>query len=372
MSVAEASRWMRVALRESVRSVGRTHPNPPVGCAIVKNGALVGRGGTQAPPGPHAEVVALRQAGDAARGATLYTTLEPCNHHGRTPPCTEAIIRAGIQRVVVAVRDPHAVASGGLERLEAAGIKTLSGICSEASEHILAPFLHWARTGTPYVALKSAMTLDGKIASHTGASRWITGPVARAYVHRLRSRFGAVLTGIGTALADDPLLTTRHAHSSLQPRSSPVRIIVDSRLRLPLDSRLAQTARLSPLIVACTEGADEQAIGGLRALGAEVLALPAKGARVDPAILMRALGSRGISGILVESGGDLAFSLLESGCVNEVLYFIAPLLLGGGSAPTPLGGVGFNSPGAGTAVEDVRVRRCGADWVVRGCVARRA
>lgn len=360
--------WMRLALRESVRAVGRCHPNPPVGCVVAKNGAVVGRGHTQPPPGPHAEVVALRAAGEAAKGGTLYTTLEPCNHHGRTPPCSEAIIRAGVRRVVIAVRDPHAPAAGGLEALDAAGLDVAAGVGAAGTERVLAPFLHWARTGTPYVTLKSAMTLDGKIAAHTGVSRWITGPVARAYVHRLRQRLGAVMVGIGTALADDPLLTARREHAGRPLAAPPMRIVVDSRLRLPLDSRLVQSAGEAPLLVACVEGADEQAIGALRALGADVLPVPAREGRVDPAILMQALGARGVTGILVESGGELAFSLLESNCVQEVLYFVAPRLLGGRTAPTPLGGAGFATPAEGIAVADLSARRCGMDLILRGFV----
>jgi diaminohydroxyphosphoribosylaminopyrimidine deaminase/5-amino-6-(5-phosphoribosylamino)uracil reductase len=365
-------RWMRLAVREAVRAVGSVHPNPPVGCVVVRDGEVVGRGHTQPPPGPHAEVVALRAAGPAGRGGTLYATLEPCTHHGRTPPCTEAILAAGVSRVVVAVRDPHPAAAGGLDALRAAGMETLAGPCAASVENILAPFLHWARTGVPYVVLKSAMTLDGKTASVTGASRWISGPISRAYVHRLRRRLGAVMVGIGTVLADDPLLTVRRAHSTAPLPAPPTRIVLDSRLRLPITSRLVQSAREAPLVVACAEGADEQAMGALRALGADVLPLPAREGRPDPAILMQALGARGITGILAESGGELAFSLVETGCAQEALYFVAPRLLGGRDAPTPLGGPGYPSPDAGPRLERMTARRCGVDLVLRGMLAPRA
>jgi diaminohydroxyphosphoribosylaminopyrimidine deaminase/5-amino-6-(5-phosphoribosylamino)uracil reductase len=362
-------RWMRQALRESAGAVGYTHPNPPVGCVVVRDGAVVGRGRTQTPPGPHAEVAALRAAGEAARDATLYVTLEPCNHHGRTPPCVDAILRAGVRRVVIAVRDPHATAAGGVEALRAAGVEVTLDVGAAGAERILAPFLHWARTGTPWVLLKSAMTMDGKIASATGASRWITGPVARAYTHRLRRRLGAVMAGIGTALADDPLLDVRQTHSSRPLPPPPVRIIVDSRLRLPLTSRLVRTAGETPLIVVCAEGADVQAMGALRALGAEVLPVAPREGRPDLAIVMAALGARGISGILLEGGSELAFSVLETGCVQEVLYFIAPRLMGGRHAPTPLGGAGFASPAEAAPVAGLTVRRCGVDIVLQGRVA---
>jgi diaminohydroxyphosphoribosylaminopyrimidine deaminase/5-amino-6-(5-phosphoribosylamino)uracil reductase len=277
-----------------------------------------------------------------------------------------------VRRVVIAARDPHPAAAGGLETLRAAGLEIEAGRCASSVAPILGPFLHWARTGTPYVVLKSAMTLDGKTASVTGASRWISGPVARAYVHRLRQRLGAVMVGIGTVLADDPLLTVRHVYSAAPLAAPPTRIVLDSRLRLPITSRLVRSAGEAPLIVVCTEGADEQAMGALRALGADVLSLPAREGRPDPAILMQALGARGITGILVESGGEVAFSLVETGCAHEALYFVAPRLLGGRDAPTPLGGAGYASPDAGPRLDGITVRRCGADIILRGKLAHRA
>ena len=358
--------WMRLALRESILAIGRVAPNPPVGCVVVRGEKVVGRGHTQPPPGPHAEVMALRQAGEAARGATLYATLEPCNHHGRTPPCTDAILKAGIHRVVVAARDPHPAAAGGLETLRAAGVEVLSGVREADAERLLAPFLHWARTRTPYVVLKTAMTLDGKTASATGASRWITGPVARAYVHRLRQRLGAVMVGIGTALADDPMLDVRRAHSAKAPGPPPMRLVVDSRLRLPIASRLVRSAGEAPLLVACRADADEQKIGALRALGVEVEPIASPGRSVDIAILMAELGARGVTGILLEGGGELAFSALEAGIVNEVVTFVAPKLMGGREAKTPVEGDGFSTPAQAVALDGLAVRRCGPDFLFHG------
>jgi len=367
------ARAMRLALREAARAVGCVHPNPPVGAVVVRDGAVVGRGRTQPPPGPHAEVMALREAGEAARGADLFVTLEPCNHHGRTPPCTQAILAAGIRRVVIAVRDPNPAASGGVEALRAAGIEVAEGVCADQAERVMAPFLHWARTRTPYVVLKSAMTLDGKTASVSGASRWITGPVARAYTHRLRRRLGAVMAGIGTVLADDPMLNTRQSHSLKALPEPPLRIVVDSHLRIPVGSRLVRSAGEAPLLVACRAGADEQKMGALRALGADVVPVPpGAGCReggVDIAILMAELGARGVTGILLEGGGKLAFSALAAGCVHEAVYFVAPLLMGGREAHTPLDGEGFASPGESAPLEGLAARRCGRDIILHGRIA---
>jgi diaminohydroxyphosphoribosylaminopyrimidine deaminase/5-amino-6-(5-phosphoribosylamino)uracil reductase len=360
---------MRLALRQAARAVGTTHPNPPVGCVLVRDGVVVGAGHTQPPPGPHAEAVALSAAGDGARGATAYVTLEPCAHQGRTPPCASALIAAGVRRVVVATRDPHHVASGGIEALRAAGVATEVGVEAARAAALLEPFLHWARTGFPLVVLKYAMTLDGKTAAATGEARWITGPVARAHVHRLRERLGAVMAGIGTVLADDPLLTVRRRWSSLPAKCRPVRIVVDSRLRIPLDSRLVQTAGEAPLIVACVEGADRARAAGLAASGATVLEIAERDGRVDVARLMAELGRRDITGILLEGGGSLAWSMLEAGLVGRVCAYVAPMLLGGRDAPTPLAGRGFASPAESVALERVAVRRVGRDWRIEGNVA---
>ncbi|HEY3412431.1 MAG TPA: bifunctional diaminohydroxyphosphoribosylaminopyrimidine deaminase/5-amino-6-(5-phosphoribosylamino)uracil reductase RibD [Armatimonadota bacterium] len=360
--------WMCAAYREAVRAVGSTHPNPPVGCVIVRDGVVVGRGHTQPPPGPHAEVTSLEQAGRLARGATAYVSLEPCNHHGRTPPCASALIEAGISRVVAGVRDPNPLASGGFDSLQKAGVGTAVLDPGGRAAALLAPFLHWARTGRPYVLLKAAMTLDGKTASASGESRWITSSVARAYVHRLRARFGAVMVGVETALIDDPLLTVRHEHSSLEARSQPARIVMDSHLRLPVESRLVASAASSPLIAACGETASAERENRLREAGVVVLRVPERDGKPDFAILLAELGMRGVTGIVLEGGGELAFTALRDGCVNEVLYFIAPTLMGGRDAHTPIGGAGFASPAVSARLSDITIRRCGRDFVFRGFV----
>jgi diaminohydroxyphosphoribosylaminopyrimidine deaminase/5-amino-6-(5-phosphoribosylamino)uracil reductase len=311
-------------------------------------------------------VVALELAGALARGATAYVTLEPCSHHGRTPPCAVALVSAGVSRVVAAVRDPNPNAAGGLDVLREAGIETRLDDPGGRCAAILAPFLHWARTGLPYVVHKAAMTLDGKTASASGESKWITGPCARSYVHRLRFRLGAVIIGVGTALADDPLLTIRREYSARQAGPQPARVVVDSHLRLSPASRLVQTAGAAPLIVACCQGADREPEEALKRAGAEVLRVPEKGGRPEFAILLAGLGARGITGILLEGGGELAFSALEAGCINEVLYFVAPTLMGGRLARTPLDGAGFLSPQGAVSVGGMSIRRCGVDWVIRG------
>jgi len=362
---AEDARWMSLAAREALRALGTTHPNPAVGCVIVKGGVIIGRGHTAAPPGPHAEIVALGHATESVRGATMYVTLEPCDHHGLTPPCVGSIMSAGIKRVVVGVPDPNPLASGGMKTLTEGGIETEFVGLPDVAATALHPFLHWAETRKPYIVWKYAMTLDGKTASRTGDGRWISGPQARAWVHRLRRRLGAVMVGVGTALADDPLLTVRHTHSSRPAGPQPLRIVVDATLRLPGESALVRTAREVPLLVVCGESADPDRAHDLRSAGVELLTVAERDKRLDFAILTSALGERGVTGILLEGGGTLAFSAVEAGVVNEIACFIAPKLLGGLGAPTPLSGLGFPAPSTAPRARIVQARRCGSDWLLR-------
>lgn len=358
-------RWMSLASREAVRALGTTHPNPAVGCVIVKGGVVIGKGHTAPPKGPHAEIVALGYAASSARGATMYVTLEPCNHHGTTPPCVRSIIHAGIKRVVIGVPDPNPVAGGGSRTLEETGIETEFIGLSDTAAYALRPFLHWAETRKPYIVWKYAMTLDGKTASRTGEARWISGLCARAWVHRMRRRLGTVMVGVGTALADDPQLTVRHAHSTRPEGPQPLRIVMDTELRLPMESALVRGVRQAPLLVVCAEGADPRRADDLRSAGVDLLVVPQRDGRPDFAILTSSLGERGISGILLEGGGTLAFSALEAGAVNEIACFVSPRLLGGLGAPTPLSGAGYPSPESAPPVRIVQARRCGTDWLLR-------
>ena len=358
--------YMREALRIAEYARGRTSPNPLVGAVIVRDGAIVASGWHRAAGEPHAEIHALRMAGELARGATLYVTLEPCAHHGRTGPCAEAVIAAGLARVVIALSDPNPLVAGrGIHLLTAAGIEVTTGICEDEARRQNEIFLKWVTTKRPFVTLKTAMTLDGKIASHTGASQWITGATARARVHAYRNEYDAILVGIGTVLADDPSLTTRLEHGT---GKNPLRIVLDSEARTPLDAKLVADGA-APTIIVVSERADHRRVNLLRACGAEVVTLGAQ--RVDIAALLDYLGARDITSLFVEGGAAVNWSLLAGGSVDKVHAFIAPMLMGGETAKTPIGGTGFDSPQTALRLRDVTVEQLGADILVTGypCMA---
>jgi diaminohydroxyphosphoribosylaminopyrimidine deaminase/5-amino-6-(5-phosphoribosylamino)uracil reductase len=355
------SRALRLAM------LGRhASPNPMVGCVIVSpEGRIVGEGFHAQAGMPHAEVYALRAAGNQARGATAYVTLEPCAHYGRTPPCADALLAAGIARVVVAVRDPNPVAAGGLERVQASGVETTIGVGETRARALNAPFLKLRTTGLPWVVLKTAMTLDGKIATATGDSQWITSAISRRAVHRqLRDRCDAILTGIGTVLADDPALTTRLTHKIGR---DPWRIVVDSRGRMPLDSQVVRRAALDgKTIIATTFTADFAALDALRAAGCHVLICEsAISGRVNLRDLMHRLGTRNdILSVLAECGGELAAGLLNADLVDRWLCFLAPKAVGGRTAPGPIGGTGIARMADARAVTHWRTRCSGPDLII--------
>ncbi|WP_240907269.1 bifunctional diaminohydroxyphosphoribosylaminopyrimidine deaminase/5-amino-6-(5-phosphoribosylamino)uracil reductase RibD [Paludisphaera rhizosphaerae] len=327
--------WMTRAVREAVRGRGAVEPNPMVGAAVVRDGQLVSVGHHRRFGGPHAEVDALEEAGAAARGATLYVTLEPCCHQGKTPPCTDAILRAGIARVVAAHRDPFPkVAGGGFARLRDAGIEVRVGVGQEQAIDLNRPYLKRVVTGLPYVIAKWAMTLDGKTAVAGGDSRWISSAESRALVHKVRGCMDAILIGVGTAITDDPQLTVRPPG----PRT-PTRIVLDSHCRLPVDSVLVRTARETPTLVVTGASADVEAIDRLRGLGCEVLSFP-NVERPPVGELLAELGSRGMTNVLVEGGGTVMGAFFEAGAVDEVDVFIAPLIEGGDHPRTAVRGVG--------------------------------
>lgn len=319
----EDERFMDVALTHAKN--GRPSPNPHVGAVLVKDGGLVGSGHHERAGEAHAELTAIRAAGPKANGATLYVTLEPCNHHGRTPPCTQAIIDAKVARVVVGCRDPNPHVEGkGIEMLRAAGVEVVLGVREPQAVKMIRPWAKHITTGLPYLSLKLALSLDGRIATRTGASKWVTGPDARAKVHLLRARNDAVAVGIGTALADDPRLTVRDA-----PGASPLRIVFDTKLRLPLASRLVQTARELQTWVLCGLDADPALEEPLVEAGLEVIRSPisAEG-RLDVNIALRMLAQRGVVTMMVEGGAELAGSFLAARLADELHCFIAPILLG--------------------------------------------
>jgi len=320
VSTAADQDYMARALALAERGLYTTTPNPRVGCVLVRDNAIVGEGWHERAGEPHAEIVALRAAGNAARGATAYVTLEPCCHHGRTPPCVDALIGAGVARVVAAMTDPNPLVAGaGLARLQAAGISVQSGVLQEAARELNVGFVSRMRRGTPWVRLKIAATLDGKTALADGASQWITGPEARADGHAWRARACAVLTGIGTVRADDPSLTVREVRTPRQP----LRIVIDSHLAIAPQAKVL--AGGGALVVAAHE--DDANAQALRAAGNEVLVLPADG-RVDLAALMRSLGARSMNEVHVEAGPTLSGSLLQAGLVDELLVYLAPGIVG--------------------------------------------
>ena len=357
--------WMRRALAEAERGRGAVEPNPMVGAVVVQDGSLVGVGRHERFGGPHAEVHALQNAGEAARGATLYVTLEPCCHHGKTPPCTERIVNAAVARVVVAMADPFPkVAGAGLLRLRAAGIPVVVGIEEDAARRLNAPYLKLLRTGRPYVTAKWAMTLDGKIATSRGDSVWISGPRSRALVHEHRGRMDVVAVGIGTALADDPRLTARPPGAR-----TPARLVLDGAARLPLNSQLVSTAREAPVWVAVTDRAPAERCQALQSSGCEIIGLPGNGSVPIPALL-NVLGRRGATNLLVEGGGRILGAFFDAGEVDAVEVFIAPAIEGGTHDFNPVRGAGVPFMADALRLERVEVSLVDGDLRMRGTLPR--
>jgi diaminohydroxyphosphoribosylaminopyrimidine deaminase/5-amino-6-(5-phosphoribosylamino)uracil reductase len=326
------ARWMQRALELAERGRGYVEPNPLVGAVAVRDGELVGEGWHQRFGESHAEVNALAAAGEAARGATLFVTLEPCCHHGKTPPCTDAVVRAGVRRVVAAMTDPFPeVAGKGVAILRAAGVDVAVGIEEKPARRLNAPYLKLLTTGRPYVHAKWAMTLDGKIATRTGDSRWISSEASRRRVQELRGRMDGIVVGIGTVLSDDPLLTARPPG----PRT-PTRIVLDGKGRLPADSQLARTAREIPTLIISTA----QGEASLRRLGCEVLCVAIDDRRPSVATILEELGRRKMTNILVEGGSEVLGAFLDGSAFDEIHVFIAPMLIGGGEAVTAISGLG--------------------------------
>ena len=355
---------MSHALELARRAEGRVSPNPPVGAVLVRDGEVIGRGYTQPPGQSHAEVLALREAGEAARGAALYTTLEPCSHHGRTPPCTDAIIEAGVAEVHAAVLDPNPnVRGGGMAILAEAGVSTRIGEGEAKARRLLEAYVKYVTTGTPFVTAKFAMSLDGKIATRIGDSKWISGEKARRRVHRLRAASDAVMVGIGTVLADEPRLTARDKTGGPLDRQ-PLRVVVDTRGRMPVDApMLGEPGRT--LVAVGDLG--EPGAATLRDAGAEVVSLPGDGPSVDLAALMDALASEhGVTSMLVEGGATLLGSLFDLGLVDKVIAFVSPVIVGGQTAPTPVAGAGFERMADTLRLERVRWDRYGRDMAITG------
>ena len=328
--------YMRRAISLAEKGRGWTNPNPLVGCVIVKNGEIVAQGYHEKIGGWHAERNAILNCQADLTDATAYVTLEPCCHHGRTPPCSDLLIERGIKKVFIGSRDPNPLVSGkGAKQLRAAGVEVVEDFLREECDQLNPIFFHYIQTKRPYVLLKYAMTADGKIATSTGESKWITGELARAKVQETRHQYRAIMVGVETVLADNPMLNSRMPNAR-----QPVRIVCDSHLRTPLDCQLVQTAKDYPTIIA-TISEDLQKIAKFEPLGVEVLLCKAKNRRVDVSDLLQKLGEKQIDSLLIEGGASLNFSALESGVVNRVHCYIAPKLVGGKAAKTPIGGEGI-------------------------------
>jgi diaminohydroxyphosphoribosylaminopyrimidine deaminase / 5-amino-6-(5-phosphoribosylamino)uracil reductase len=373
--------YMKEALRLAAEGRGQVSPNPLVGAVVVKEGRIIGRGLHRYAELKHAEVNALEEADEEARGATLYLNLEPCCHHGRTPPCTDAVLRSGVSRVVAAMADPNPqVAGHGFEILRSAGIEIDVGLCEREARRLNEKFIKFITSGRPFVHLKVAMTLDGKIATRSGRSRWITGEVSRERSHMLRSEYDAILVGVGTVITDDPELTARPSmkeDEKKDQRHRPLlRVVLDGRLRTPLDSRLLAAREAGPVLIFADEESavaeqDDRTVfqnrlSEYKRLGAEVIFSSSAMGRVSLELLLDELGSRKASSLIVEGGSDVSGQFLNSRLIDKVTFFIAPKLIGGRQAVPAIGGEGFETLEQAIELEEVSVAGSGRDIEITG------
>ena len=355
--------FMRRALALAQKGRGRVEPNPMVGAVVVKRGRIVGEGYHRRFGGPHAEVNAIANAGKKARGSTVYVTLEPCDHFGKTPPCTELLISAGVERVVAAMTDPDEKVSGkGLRKLRRVGMDVQMGLLVDEARALNAPYLKLRTQGLPYVTAKWAMTLDGRIASLSGDSKWITGDKARRHVHQTRARSDAILVGIGTVLQDDPLLTCR-----LPRGRNPRRIILDRRARLPLDCRLVQTISEAEVIVATTSSAPARRLDQLAEAGCTILKVRSGHGKCSVPDLLRKLGKMQVTNLLVEGGTETLSSFFRAGQVDRVMAYLSPKVLGDGVPP--VAGLGLTKMSDALGLSDVSIQRFGPDLLITGACA---
>ena len=361
MDVLSDEHYMRIALELAAAAAGQTGTNPVVGCVVVNEGRVVGMGAHLKQGEGHAEVHALQMAGELARNATVYVTLEPCSHYGRTPPCSDRIIEAGAAKVVVAALDPNPLVAGsGAAKLRAHGIEVVEGVLQRESLQLNEKFNHYITTGLPFVTIKTASTLDGKIASATGDSRWISGEKARAEVHTLRHQHEAIMVGVDTVIADDPSLTTR----AQVPALHPTRIIVDSSLRIPLTAKLL-TDQLAPVILLTTSGANSDKLARLAEKGVQVISC-GDGPKVDLKLAMKKLGEIKISSILLEGGGKLNGSMLREALVKKIILYYGTKIIGGFNAPSSFTFAGLDRMADAIQLSNVEVSMAGDDIRVIG------
>jgi diaminohydroxyphosphoribosylaminopyrimidine deaminase / 5-amino-6-(5-phosphoribosylamino)uracil reductase len=356
--------FMKRALELAEKGIGYTSPNPLVGAVIVKDGRIIGEGYHEVYGSHHAEVNAFRNATEDVSGATMYVTLEPCSHYGKTPPCANAIVEKGIKKVVIGLTDPNPLVAGkGIQILRDNGIEVIDGILEEEGKKLNEIFLKYITTKLPFCILKTAMTLDGKIAAHTGDSKWITNEISRKYVHQLRHRVSGIMVGIGTILADDPLLNTRMEDAE---GSDPIRIIIDSSGKIPLSAKVLNIESKAKTIIATTELACKDKIKALEDKDAEVVITPLKNNRVDLVYLMKELGERKIDSVLLEGGSELNYSALEEGIVDKINSFISPKIIGGREAKTPVGGKGKELMKNAILLKDIEIHSFGDDIMIAG------
>jgi diaminohydroxyphosphoribosylaminopyrimidine deaminase/5-amino-6-(5-phosphoribosylamino)uracil reductase len=359
---------MKRALKLAERGTGFTNPNPLVGAVIVKDGRIIGEGWHRLYGSDHAEVDAFKNATEDVSGADMYVTLEPCSHYGKTPPCARAIVEKGIRRVFIGLTDPNPLVSGrGIQILRDNGIHVESGFLEDEGRRLNEIFLKYITTGLPFCIMKTAMTLDGKIATASGDSKWITGELSRRHVHELRHRVSGIMAGIGTIMADDPMLTTR-----LEGREGkdPVRIVIDSSARIPLGAKVLNLDSKAGTIIAATKKADKEKLKAIEAKGAEVIITPLKDNGVDLDFLMRELGRRKIDSVLLEGGGRVNFAALKSGAVDKVNVFIAPKLIGGENARTPVEGEGIEYMKDAIMLRKTEFHKFGDDIMVEGYIRK--
>jgi diaminohydroxyphosphoribosylaminopyrimidine deaminase/5-amino-6-(5-phosphoribosylamino)uracil reductase len=360
--------YMQRAFELAKKGIGRVNPNPLVGAVIVRDDRIIGEGYHEFFGGPHAEVNAFRSSIESVEGAAMYVTLEPCSHYGKTPPCAEAIVKNKIVKVVIGMLDPNALVAGkGVKLLEDNGIVVEYGFLCEDLSHMNRVFLKFIQSKLPYVVMKTAMTLDGKIASKTGDSRWVSNEKSRAYVHQLRNELAGIMVGVDTVIADDPILTTR---LEKEEGRNPVRIVVDSSARIPLESKILNTADQAKTIVAVTEKADSTKIAEIQELGNTVLIVKSRNGRVDLTDLMVKLGECGIDGVLLEGGATLNFSALEAGIVDEVMSFIAPKIIGGFTSKSPVGGDGIELMKDAIELDNMKIDQLGNDLMLTGKIKK--
>jgi diaminohydroxyphosphoribosylaminopyrimidine deaminase/5-amino-6-(5-phosphoribosylamino)uracil reductase len=365
----EDRRLMGRALRLGAKGLGWTTPNPAVGALVVSNGEVVGEGWHKKAGEPHAEVEALSAAGGKARGGTLYVTLEPCDHQGRTPPCTRAIVAARVKRVVVGTRDPNRKVNGaGIRRLRKEGIEVVEGVCEAEALRLIEGYAKRTITGLPFVTLKSAVSLDGKISTRTGESQWISSERSLREVHRIRNRVDAVMVGSGTVLIDDPSLTTRLVP---RPRRDPARVIVDSLLRTPLKAKVFNRESLAPTIVFTTTFALPEKIRAVEERGATVIPVGQGERRVNLREAVKRLGEMGFGSLMIEGGPELAAGAIEAGLADRIILFVAPKLIGGLSAPGFVGGEGIERLADAWRLDGMKVKAIGPDLMIEAGVSRR-